>query len=107
MPEDSFEVIAYGSSHVWHCLDVMEMYEIYGIGAFNYGSNWERINTTALYLEDSFRTQSPKVVLIETFNVNRIRKNLDMNGEIYCTRELPESEAKQKYLQTCLGIGYT
>ena len=64
MPENSIEVIAYGSSHAWKGLETMEMYREYGIGAYNYGCNWQHINTTSLFIHDSLRTQSPKVLLI-------------------------------------------
>ena len=42
LPENSIDVIAYGSSHTWKGLNTMKMYEDYGIGAYNYG-------TTAVY----------------------------------------------------------
>ena len=59
MPEETIEVIGYGSSHMWRGMDPLEMYEKYGIGAYNYGCNWQRINTTELFLKDSLLTQSP------------------------------------------------
>lgn len=101
LPEDSVEVIGYGSSHMWRGLNVMEMYEEYGIGAYNYGCNWQHINTTSLFLKDSLRTQSPKVVLIETFYVDNVLFNTDINGEIYYTRAIPEFEGKREYLKQC------
>jgi len=103
MPEDSIQVIGYGSSHMWRGLNVMEMYEEYGIGAYNYGCNWQRINTTLLFLHDSFRTQSPDVVLIECYNVSSLLVDTNVNGEVYYTREIPESMAKQRYLKQCFG----
>ena len=66
MPCDSIEVIGYGSSHEWHAINPEVLYDEYGIGAYNYGCNWQKINTSLLFLEDSFRTQKPKVVLTST-----------------------------------------
>lgn len=103
LPEDSVEVIAYGSSHAWKGLDPMEMYKQYGIAAYNYACNWQHINTTCLFLEDSLRTQSPKVVLIETFRVNEVLTDTDMNGEIYYTKPISSFEGKRKYLKQCFG----
>lgn len=103
MPEHSMEVIGYGSSHIWRGLNVMEMYEKYGIGAYNYGCNWQRINTTEFFLKDSLRTQSPKVALIETFRVNELMQDEDMNGEIYYTRGISTFDGKQRYLKQCFG----
>lgn len=101
LPENSIEVIGYGSSHMWRGLDVMEMYEKYGIGAYNYGCNWQHFNTTSLFIKDSLRTQSPKVILIETFYVDNILLNTDINGEIYYTRAISDFEGKREYLKQC------
>lgn len=101
--ENSVEVMVYGSSHAWKGLDVMAMYEAYGIGGYNYGCNWQHINTTELFIRDSFRTQKPKVILIETYLVYSLLKNIDLNGEILYTREISNFEGKQKYLKQVFG----
>lgn len=103
MPEDSLEVIGYGSSHMWRGMSAMEMYKAYGIGAYNYGCNWQHINTTELFFKDSLRTQSPKVILIETYLVNELLQDVNINGEIYYTRGISEFDAKQQYLKQCFG----
>ena len=89
MPENSLEVIGYGTSHMWLGMDPMELYRAYGIGAYNYGCNWQELNTTLLFLKDSLRTQNPKVVLIDTFHVNEMKLDMNMDGEIYYTRAIP------------------
>ncbi len=103
MPENSLEVIGYGSSHMWRGMDAMEMYESYGIGAYNYGCNWQELNTTLLFLKDSLRTQSPKVVVMDTFHVNTWKMDMDMDGEIYYTRAIPWFSGKIPYLRQCFG----
>ncbi|MGN0277942.1 MAG: hypothetical protein ACI4C4_01165 [Lachnospiraceae bacterium] len=107
MPINSIEVIGYGSSHMWRGLDPMVMYRNYGVGAFNYGCNWQHINTTFLFLQDSLRTQSPKIVLIETYLVNQIKMNeSNVDGEIYYTRGISMFKGKQEYLKQCLGSNW-
>lgn len=103
MPKNTFEVIGYGSSHIWRGMSPMEMYQKYGIGAYNYGCSWQHINTTELFLKNSLQTQSPKVVLVETYLVNDLLQDTDMNGEIYYTRGIIESADKQQYLRQCFG----
>ena len=103
LPEDSVEVICYGSSHMWTGIDSMRMYEQYGVGIYNYGGNWQHINTTELFFKDSLLTQSPKVILIDTYLVNELIQDVDLNGEIYSVRKITESVAKQQYLRQCLG----
>ena len=103
LTDNSVEVIGYGSSHMWLGLDTMEMNKNYGIRAYNYGCNWQNINTTALFIKDSLRTQTPKILLIETFNVNNVLLNTQMNGEIYYTRAISNFEGKRQYLKECFG----
>lgn len=105
LPENSLEVIGYGSSHMWTGMSSMELYEKYGVGAYNYGGHWQVINTTALFIKDSLRTQSPKLILVETFLVNEVRRDTNMNKavEIYCTKAVPDFDGKRKYLRQCFG----
>lgn len=101
LPENSLDVIVYGSSHAWRNVNVNTMYDLYGIGAYNYACNWQHMNTTWLFFHDSLLTQSPKVVLIETFHVNSNLFDMDMDGEIYYTTAIPDSPYKREYLDMC------
>ncbi|MBQ7284514.1 MAG: SGNH/GDSL hydrolase family protein, partial [Oscillospiraceae bacterium] len=92
-----------GSSHMWMGFDAGSMQEKYGISAYNYGCNWQHLNTTELFIKDSFRTQSPKVILVELFKVNHILQDVGMEGEIYYTRAISEFEGKREYLKQCFG----
>lgn len=108
LPENSIEVITYGSSIMWNGIDVMEMYKNYGIGAYNYGCSWQAFNTTELFFEDSLRTQSPKVVIIDTNKISAILTDTPVDGEIYYTKAISNFDGKEKYLKQCFGdnIGY-
>lgn len=103
LPENSVDVLIYGSSHAWKGIDPRVMYEQYGINAYNYGGNWQRLNTTALFFKDSLRTQSPKIVLIETFLVSEVLKDTNLNGEIYYTKAIDMFDEKREYLKQCFG----
>lgn len=103
MPKDSIEVMCYGSSRMWRGLNVMEMYDKYGIGAYNFGCNWQHINTTALFLHDSYKTQSPKLVIIEAANVHQPLMDVDMDGEIYYTKAIPWSKTKYECIRQYFG----
>ena len=103
IPENSAEVIIYGSSHAWKGLDAAHMYRQYGIAAYNYGCNWQHINTSALFFKDSLRTQSPKVVLIEAFNINNVLMNTGLTGEILYTNQIEWFDGKADYLHQCFG----
>lgn len=104
LPENTIEVIAYGSSHVFRGLNTMEMYKQYGIGAYNYSWNWQKINTAKMFIEDSLLTQKPKVILIETYMINRVLDDVDMNPEIYYSRYIKDKNAKFSFLKQCFGF---
>lgn len=102
IPKDSVEVIGFGSSRIWRGLNVMEMYNNYGIGAFNYGNNWQRINTTKLFIKDALETQKPKVILLEVNYANEVIKDTtSIEPEIYYTRALRNFDGKKEFLRQC------
>lgn len=101
LPENSLDVIVYGSSHAWRNVNANTMYDNYGIGAYNYAGNWQHMDTTWLFFHDSLYTQKPKVALIETFHVNSNLFDTDMDGEIYYTTAIPDSPYKREYLEMC------
>ncbi|SFC26535.1 hypothetical protein [Butyrivibrio sp. YAB3001] len=103
IPDNSIEVMGYGSSHMWRGMNPMELYSKYGIGAYNYGCNWQKLNTTLLFFKDSLKTQKPKVALIETFMVGECLEDINVNGEIYYTSAIDNDDNKEIYLKQCLG----
>ena len=103
LPKDSIEVMVYGSSHAFRGVDVMEMYDKYGIGAYNYSWHWQRINTTRMFFKDSLDVQKPRVVLIEGYRTCEVLKDSDITGEIYYARYVKNKNAVKEYLKSCFG----
>lgn len=103
LPPDKIDVIIYGSSHAANGVNTNEIYRKYGIGAYNYGTNWQSIDTVKLFVQDSLLTQSPKLAVIETFRAGRVQKDTDITGEIYFTRYLDNRTGKFQYLKRCFG----
>lgn len=101
--DNSQDVIVYGSSHSWRGVNTKQLYDDYGIAAFNYSCMWQRFNTTRLFLTDSLLTQKPKVAVIDVGNMSEILKDTDVVGEVYYTRKLKMTEDKKKYLKECFG----
>lgn len=98
---DAAEVIVYGSSRALRSVDPLILYNEFGIGAYNYGGNWQKINTTQMFIHDSLQTQAPRIVLVEMKNVSHLLWNTEMTGEIYYTGEVPWSMNKLRYLVQC------
>ena len=101
LPENSVEVIIYGSSYALRGLNTMELYDKYGIGAYNYAWHWQRISTTKTFVADSLLSQKPKLAVIETSHAGLVLEDRDINAEIFYTRYLHNREAVNKYLKKC------
>lgn len=102
LPENSVDVISYGSSKMWKGFDTKYFSEHYNLNAYNYGCNWQRINTTKYFLKDSLITQKPKIAIVDTYNLE-VLHDVDMNGEIYYSRYMPNSDARKEYLKECFN----
>ena len=101
LPENSLDVICYGSSHMWKGLDTRLLNNKYRISCYNYGCNWQHINTTRLFIEDSLMTQKPKIALIDTWKFNSVIRDAPMNGEVYYTKYLKKTPSLMRYLSQC------
>lgn len=103
LEENTLDVITYGSSHCWTSFDAPYYEEQTGLRTYNYGCNWQCLNTTWLFFYDSLKTQSPKRVFVEVGLADRSGYDRDVDGEIYYTRKIGNSEQKKEYLKKCLG----
>lgn len=103
MPDGSIDVLCMGSSHMWRGYDPITAYREYGIASYNFGCYYQKINTTLLFLQDAFRTQSPKLVVIDTFYCNRLKSDDTFDGELYSTKKISFSADKLRYLHDCFG----
>jgi hypothetical protein len=100
---DSMDVIVFGTSHAWKGFDPTALTESYGLKAYNYAGNWQAFNTTYMFLQDAFRTQHPKYVLIDTYTVNSMLEDINMEGQIYYTRAVSDFPGKREFLKECFG----
>jgi len=103
MKENSMDVIVYGSSHAYRGFDTTELYKNYGIAAYNYAWNWQKMNTTKAFIKDSLNCQNPKVVLIESYYAYEVLTDSEINAEIYFSRYLHDKKAVNDYVKECLG----
>ena len=66
-PKDSIDVVMLGSSHVHYGINIAELWEEYGISAYNYSSAEQPLWISYYYLKEICKTQKPKVVVLDCF----------------------------------------
>lgn len=65
--EDSQDVLILGSSHAYYNVYPMEMWDKYGIPAYNLGSPIQSMGASYHLLKQALKEQNPKVVVVETY----------------------------------------
>jgi hypothetical protein len=65
LEEDSVEVLFLGTSHVYHAIDPMYIYENSGITSYAIDGPGMRMDLSYLSLEEALKTQSPSVVFFD------------------------------------------
>ncbi len=103
IPDNTLDVICYGSSHGGQGIYTPKLNEDLGIRSYNYGCSWQQLNTEKLFLEDSLRTQNPKVAIIETYRAAEVIEGEAIDGEVYYSRAMSDFPGKRAYLRQCLG----
>lgn len=63
--EDTMDAMVFGSSYSYYSVSPLPIWNNYGITSYSFGNPSQRIWTTYYYMEEAFKTQSPKVVLFE------------------------------------------
>lgn len=102
-PENSVEVMIYGSSKMLNAVVPAVLYENNGIGAYNYSLDWQSLSTESLFFYESLETQSPKVIIIDTSNISDLLYDVGINGEVSYSRYLMDNSEKKEYLKNAFG----
>lgn len=66
-PANSMDVITYGSSHAFCSMNNALLWENYGIAGYNFAAACQNPGNTYIYMQESLKTQRPKVMLVECF----------------------------------------
>ncbi len=71
---DEYDVLFVGNSHMINAVFPMQLYREYGITSYNIGRYGHYIPESYYALEDALQYTNPKVVVIDTFMINRGEK---------------------------------
>lgn len=96
--ENSIEVLFIGPSTMFCTADPLVLYEEYGIASYDFCSSSQAWDLSCLFMEEAFRYQKPKVVVLET---TLLTKELDPDKAEnlnYGITDMPFSLRKAKSL---------
>lgn len=68
--ENTVDVLVLGSSHIYQGFNTAVLWEEYGYAAFNLCGAAQPIWNTYYYLEEALKTQTPKVIILDTYTLH-------------------------------------
>lgn len=77
---DSVDVLFLGSSQVMTAVSPMELYQQYGITAYNLGTEQQNMIASYYLLEEALKTQHPQVVVLEIMFLFPYANNTPLNS---------------------------
>lgn len=66
-PENSFQLIGFGSSHMYCTMNPLHIYETTGIRSYVLATQQQPAAATYYYVKEAFETQKPDVVILEAY----------------------------------------
>ncbi|CDF11042.1 putative uncharacterized protein [Mycoplasma sp. CAG:776] len=70
-PENSIDVLVIGDSEAYANISPLDIYDEYGITMYITGTPAQLINTSYDFLKKALKTQKPKIVILEAYNIFR------------------------------------
>lgn len=70
LEENSQEVLFFGSSHVFRSINPNVLFDEYGIESYVLGTSEQPLQASYYLMVEALKTQSPEIVVVETFFVN-------------------------------------
>lgn len=64
-PENSFDVMGFGSSHMYCTLNPLYLYEQTGIRSYVFATQQQPVSATYYYIKEALKTQKPDVIIVE------------------------------------------
>lgn len=80
LEEDSLDVMFVGSCHMYSTIMPMELYKKQGITSHILASPGQDIPTSYFYIEEALKTQSPQVLVLDVFSINRDSTYISKEG---------------------------
>ena len=99
LEDNTVDVLVLGSSHAYQGINTAVLWNNFGIAAFNLCGASQPIWNTYYYLEEALKTQTPKVILLDTYYVYMSSDYSDSSTAIKNTYGLKWSETKKEAIK--------
>ena len=76
---DTIDVLTVGSSHAYCGVNPIQMYDDYGISAYNLASGNQSIWFSYYYIKEVLKDQRPKVILLDIYTIANLDDSFDYN----------------------------
>ncbi|MBQ6165445.1 MAG: hypothetical protein IJK23_13320 [Clostridia bacterium] len=103
LPENSVDVLFFGSSEMYCAVDSDRLYSKYGVNAWNFGSAGQTMAVTPYYLYEALKTQSPQTVAVEVGGIFYKNSDLDASEIAWNYAPMPLTKEKIASLEQVLG----
>jgi len=104
-PEDSFEVLFYGSSHMYCTISPLELWQETGLRSYVLATQQQPLAATYYYMKDSLKTQSPKLMVLELYSADVPLERVEEGTLRDCVDPLPWSKNKVEMIKRLIPEG--
>lgn len=105
LPEDSLDVLFFGSSHMNCSVSPMQLYNEHGIASFNCAIGDQAIPSSYYTMKEMLRIQKPKVIVLETFYMG-VDEKVGKGGDArlhWLTDNIPQSSNRREMIENLPG----
>lgn len=76
-PDNSIDVMFFGSSHVFENVNTQTLWEEYGIAAYNLCGSVQPFWNTYYYMKEALKTQQPKLMVVDVYGAIQTEDYID------------------------------
>lgn len=76
-PDDSIDVLCFGSSHIFQNVNTGILWEEYGIASFDLCGSIQPLWNSYYYMKEALKTQEPKLMILDVFGAIQAEEYID------------------------------
>lgn len=97
--KETVDVLCVGSSHVYNGINPVQMWDDYGIAAYDLACGSQSVWFSYYYIKEALKTQQPEIVILDVYTLRSADEDFDTKVQANLLN-LPLSYNKWKALKT-------